>query len=81
MYKWFPGKVAVPKKSDRYLVAFWHENDLFEEGGFWTHQVIQYNTEAAGWNTFPGDENRVKHEMFPDFWMPIPEMEVSEVES
>ena len=79
MPEWISPKKEQPKESGWYLVAFWHENDLFKEGGFWTHQVIQYNTEATGWNTSPGDENRARHEMFPKFWMPVPDMPAEEV--
>lgn len=81
MSEWKNAKQESPKESGWYFVAFWHKSELFENGGFWTHGCVQYCAELQGWNTFVGDEHVAEHMMFPDFWMPIPEMEVSEVES
>ena len=69
---WINAKEKAPEKSGSYLIATHHDSPLIE-GGYWISQVIMYSAEEKGWNTFVGDENRDRHEMFPDFWMPIPE--------
>lgn len=78
MSEWINPEEEQPKESGWYLVAFHSDSsypEMFPEG-YWTHQVIQYCAETQGWNTFVGDSNRRNHEMFPDFWMPIPDMPV-----